>query len=84
MMKSYDNRYVQLLQLAFRQVMGSMVITTYNNDTIIFMKEISSDGDISTVDVIYPAYPFLLLFNKNILRDVLKPVFIYANNEFSN
>jgi len=64
--------------------MGSMIITSFNNEYIIFMKEISSDGDISTIDVIYPAYPFLLLFNKDILRDVLKPVIKYANNEFIN
>jgi hypothetical protein len=32
------------------------------------MKEISSDGDISTVDVIYPSSPFWLLLAPDTLR----------------
>jgi hypothetical protein len=45
------------------------------------MKEISSDGDVSTVDVIYPSSPFFLWLHPEMLRDVLVPVLAYANNE---
>jgi hypothetical protein len=36
-----------------------------------FIKEISSDGDVSTVDVIYPAAPFFLYFNPELLRQLM-------------
>lgn len=46
-----------------------------------FMKEISSDGDLSTVDVIFPASPLFLLENADLLKLLLLPVLAYANNE---
>ena len=46
-----------------------------------FMKEISSDGDVSTVDVIYPASPFFLATRSpEALKRMLKPVLLYASN----
>ncbi|KAI4954403.1 hypothetical protein J4E91_002116 [Alternaria rosae] len=40
----------------------------------IFQKEISSDGKVNTADVIYPALPFWLYANPELLRLLLKPV----------
>jgi hypothetical protein len=45
------------------------------------MKEISSEGAISTIDVIFPSSPFLLLLHPEILRDLLLPILVYINNE---
>jgi len=56
------SKYADLLSLVYRQVTGSLE-KTYNPDvdeTWVFMKEISSDGDVSTVDVVYPAIPMFL------------------------
>jgi len=47
------------------------------------MKEISSDGDISTIDVIYPASPLFLLLDPGLIVLLLEPLFAYANNETS-
>ena len=47
-----------------------------------YMKEQSSDGDVSTVDVIFPASPFYLyLSGAEQLRLMLLPLLAYANNE---
>lgn len=46
----------------------------------LFIKEISSDGDVSTVDVIYPAAPFFLQQNPEALRLIMEPVLEYAAN----
>jgi len=54
-----------------------------NNRPQLYMKEISSGSDISTVDVIYPSSPFFLLLKPEILRDVLIPILAYANNEIN-
>ena len=45
------------------------------------MKEISSGGAVSTVDVIYPSSPYFLWIYPEMLRDLLLPILAYANNE---
>jgi len=50
-------------------------------DYWIFMKEISSDGDVSTVDVVFPSSPLLAARAPEILRRILIPILAYANNE---
>lgn len=39
------------------------------------MKEISSDGNVNTVDVIFPAHPIFLYTNPELLNLLLKPLF---------
>ena len=46
-----------------------------------FLKEISSDGDVNTMDVIFPASPLLLYVNPTLLRQLLIPVLRYAANQ---
>ena len=38
------------------------------------IKEISSDGNCQTVDIIYPHFPIQLYFNPNLLRYLLEPL----------
>lgn len=45
------------------------------------MKEISSDGDVSTVDVIYPASPLILYLNPELLYILTLPLMEYVNND---
>ena len=44
------------------------------------MKEISSNGDLSTVDVIYPAVPLYLYLGPETFQKVLLPILEYANH----
>jgi hypothetical protein len=39
------------------------------------MKEISSNGNMQTVDVVFPLHPVLLYFNPNLLKLLLDPLF---------
>eukprot|EP00026_Physarum_polycephalum_P004399 Phypoly_transcript_04418.p1 GENE.Phypoly_transcript_04418~~Phypoly_transcript_04418.p1 ORF type:complete len:712 (+),score=112.47 Phypoly_transcript_04418:73-2136(+) len=80
------DEYATLTALAYRQCVGGTKMTwnPEKNSPWYFMKEISSDGDISTVDVIFPASPLFLYFNATLLGLQLLPVFAYANNETSN
>lgn len=74
--------YSTLCSLVTRQITGALTTTwsdRYNRSQI-YMKEISSDGDVSTVDVIFPSSPFFLLLYPQMLRDLLLPLFDYANN----
>ena len=76
-------QYSLLGSLVTRQITGSLTRTWSNkyNRSQLYMKEISSDGDINTVDVIFPSSPFFLWLRPEMLRDVLIPVLAYGNNE---
>lgn len=65
--------------LAVRQVFASLAPGIGSLQTYLFMKEISSDGDTNTADVIYPAMPFLLYFNETLVKLLLDP--LYVNQE---
>lgn len=78
-----NTKYDDIGSLAYRQLTGSLKVV-YNDklkSPWVFMKEISSDGDVSTVDVIYPASPLILHKNMNLFVMLLHPILTYANNE---
>ena len=75
--------YATYTALAHRQATGATV-TVWNEErkaVWAYMKEISSDGDVSTVDVIYPAAPFFVLYAPELLKQTLLPVLAYGQNE---
>ena len=82
--------YYSIVALSARQVMGAYVLTespaggcsnssTDASEPLMFQKEISSDGNVNTVDVMYPAMPFFLYANPDLLRYNLEP--LYQNQE---
>jgi len=78
------HRVVLTHRCVFLQVLGSFKMTVDDQGMPWnFVKEISSDGDIQTVDVLYPACPLLLLLAPNDLSLALKPVMEYAMNRTS-
>ncbi|OJJ50227.1 hypothetical protein ASPZODRAFT_149605 [Penicilliopsis zonata CBS 506.65] len=81
--------YYSIVALAARQVMGAYVLTARQDsdssssnttaEPFMFQKEISSDGNVNTVDVLYPAMPFFLYANPAMIRYTLDP--LYENQE---
>ena len=78
--------YYSIVALSTRQIMGAYVLavppsggcsnTGVNmSEPLFFQKEISSDGNVNTVDVLYPAMPFFLYANPELLRYSLEPLF---------
>jgi len=75
-------KYAQLGSLVYRQVTGA-TSTAWNHkagEEWPFMKEISSDGDVSTVDVIFPAFPFFLHVAPEFFRKLMLPLLVYSVN----
>ncbi|CZS93162.1 related to glutaminase A [Rhynchosporium graminicola] len=66
--------YKDILALSARQVLGACSFAGTPEDPIIFFKEISSDGNMNTVDVIYPAFPYFLYTNPKWLAYLLEPL----------
>ncbi|KAL4810523.1 hypothetical protein BDV18DRAFT_131191 [Aspergillus unguis] len=66
--------YVDILALSARQVMGATTFSGTPEDPILFLKEISSNGNFQTIDVIFPAFPFFLYTNPRWLAYLLEPL----------
>lgn len=71
--------YALIASLAYRESFAAQVLAMdYDGTPLSFPKENSSCGCVSTVDVIYPAAPILLLFNTTLLKASMTPVLTYA------
>eukprot|EP00755_Sulcionema_specki_P006398 Sspe_Gene.35342::Locus_17133_Transcript_1_1_Confidence_1.000_Length_3093::g.35342::m.35342 len=75
-------KYAEMGALVYRQVTGSLkgVWNHVRQEPWFFMKEISSDGDVSTIDVIYPASPMLLHFSPKLFFLTMRPLMEYSAN----
>ena len=79
---SAGKNYSDVVTLSTRQVYGTLDLTIPNsslntNDAMMFMKEISSNGNMNTMDVIYPAYPIFYVMEPEYIRLLLEPVVQY-------
>lgn len=91
---SEAENYYAIVALSARQIMGAYVLTvppslscdnsSTNNQSepLMFQKEISSDGNVNTVDVMYPAMPFFLYANPELLKYNLNPLFYNQETGF--
>lgn len=71
--------YLVLTTLSARQALAATQLCGTQQKMYLFMKEISSDGNVNTVDVIFPAYPIFMYTNPDLLRFVMEP--LYENQE---
>lgn len=71
--------YSALCALALRQAYGSCVLVSGpKGEPWAFLKELSSDGDISTTDIIFDACPVWLHLDPAFLKALLEPILHYA------
>ncbi|GCE09241.1 glutaminase domain-containing protein [Dictyobacter aurantiacus] len=70
--------YAALCALALRQAMSGTELVGTTSQPWLLLKEISSDGNVSTIDVIYPGMPVLVYLNPYLLRLLLDPILAYT------
>ena len=74
--------YSTILTLGTRQAFGGIDLTIPKDtldtsDFLVFLKEISSDGNVNTMDVIFPAFPQFYVMNPEYIRLLLEPIVQY-------
>lgn len=75
-------KYADILALSTRQAFGGIDLTIprgslNTSDVLAFIKELSSDGNINTIDVIMPAFPIYYVMDPDYIRLLLEPVMKY-------
>ncbi|MCU0376755.1 MAG: DUF4965 domain-containing protein [Bacteroidales bacterium] len=74
-------KYASICILAHRQCMAAhKVVMDESGQPLCFSKENFSNGSMGTVDVFYPASPFFLYLNPELLKAQTTPIFDYAES----
>ena len=72
-------KYAQICALAYRQCLaGTGIAADPNKQPLLFTKENTSNGDIATVDVIFPMAPIFIFLDPTLAKASVAPVLLYA------
>ncbi len=72
-------KYAELLSLSYRQVLaGHKLVEDKNGNLVYISKECYSCGAAATVDVSYPSMPIFLLYNPELVRAMMRPIYKFA------
>lgn len=75
-------KYAEMLELAFRQSVGAHKLAVDENGEILFIsKECFSNGCAATVDVSYPSIPLFLLYNTELVKGMMRPIYRFAETD---
>ncbi|GAA5925950.1 hypothetical protein JCM3775_005159 [Rhodotorula graminis] len=80
--------YAAIVELSTRQAFATFELTTGVGDdwkedrdeVMAHLKEISSNGDMTTIDVVFPLHPILLYANPTLLAHLLEPLLRYTHS----
>ena len=75
-------KYAEILELAYRQVIAAHKLVLDTEGNILFIsKECFSNGCAATVDVSYPSTPLFLIYNPELVKGMLRPIYKYTHSE---
>ncbi len=75
----YGEEYLNVLYASLRQSIAAHKLVKDKNGNVLFLsKECGSNGCIATVDVSYPSIPLYLLYNPELVKGMMRPIFKFA------
>ncbi|MBQ8509069.1 MAG: DUF4965 domain-containing protein [Clostridia bacterium] len=79
--KAGGEKYAELLQLAYRQVIAAHKLAVDTEGQLVFIsKECFSNGCAATVDVSYPSIPMFLIYNPELVLAMMRPILKFARS----
>ncbi len=75
-------KYAELLELAFRQAIAAHKLVLDEDGEVLFIsKECFSNGCAATVDVSYPSIPLFLLYNPELVKGMMRPIYKFTRSD---
>ncbi len=75
-------KYAELLELALRQTLAAHKLVLDENGELLYIsKECFSNGCAVTVDVSYPSIPLFLIYNPELVKGMMRPIYRYARSD---
>ncbi len=74
--EKYGEDYLLVLYAGLRQAVGAHKLVKDRKGEVLFLsKECHSNGCIATVDVSYPSIPMFLMYNPELVKGMMRPIF---------
>ena len=77
--QEFGSDYYSVLTAALRQSIAAHKLVYDDDKNLLFLsKECFSNGCIATVDISYPSMPLFLLYNTELVKGMMRPIFKFA------
>ncbi len=75
-------KYAEILTLTLRQAIAAHKLVLDNDGEVLYIsKECFSNGCAATVDVSYPSIPLFLIYNPELVRGMMRPIYKFAASD---